>query len=138
MSEFMTFSLQATRIDDSGSLVTSKQTQLVIDTSQSSRPDALNPVELLLASLSACIIKGIDRVAPTLGLSYESVRVELTAHRPVDQARIEDISYLVTLATEADQAKLDLLHKNIMKFGTIYNTVKTGTKLAGQVVSAGY
>ena len=129
----MTFEVTANRIDAAGSLVRSKQSELVIDTGLSGRPDALNPVELLLAALSACIIKGIERVAGTLGIDYDSVSVALTAHRPDDEARIEDITYLITVGTEADQAKLELLHKNLMKFGTIYNTVSQGTRLSGEI-----
>jgi uncharacterized OsmC-like protein len=131
----MTFEVQAKRVDARGSLVSSKEAELVIDTGMSGRPDALNPVELLLAALSACIIKGIERVAGTLGIEYETVNVTLTAHRPVDEARIEDITYVIRIGTEADQAKLELLHKNLMKFGTIYNTVKAGTKLSGAIVA---
>lgn len=129
----LTFEVSAKRTDASGSLVSSKQAELVIDTSMAGRPDALNPVELLLASLSACIIKGIERTAGTLGIDYQSVDVKLTAHRPDDEARIEDITYLITVGTSADQGKLDLLHKNLMKFGTIYNTVKSGTNLSGEI-----
>ena len=129
----MTFELTARRIDEAGSLVHAKQAELVIDTGMSGRPDALNPVELLLASLSACMIKGIERVAATLGVEYDSVNVALTAHRPDDEARIEDITYAIRIGTSADQAKLELLHKNLMKFGTIYNTVKMGTKLSGTI-----
>ncbi len=132
----MTFSLKANRIDATGSMVEAKQTQLVIDTGMVGRPDALNPVELLLAALAACIIKGIERVAPSISLDYEGVQVSLTAHRPVDEARIEDITYAVVVSTTADQNKLDLLHKNLMKHGTIYNTVKSGTKLSGTVTAA--
>lgn len=131
----MTFEVTAQRIDDRGSLVSAKQSELVIDTGMAGRPDALNPVELLLAALSACIIKGIERVAPTLDLNFDSVHVELTAHRPTDEARITDISYLITVGTQADHNKLELLHKNLMKFGTIYNTIKSGTTLTGSIVA---
>ncbi|MEY2694045.1 MAG: hypothetical protein RL142_393 [Actinomycetota bacterium] len=132
-TEMMTFAVTATRRDSSGSTVCSKNAELTIDTSMAGRLDALNPVELLLASLSACLIKGIERVAGTLGIEYESVDVSTTAHRPVDDARIEDINYVVRIETKADQKKLDLLHKNLMKFGTIYNTVKSGTRLSGEI-----
>ena len=133
--EMMNFQVSANRQDASGSTVRSKNAELTIDTSMAGRLDALNPVELLLASLSACLIKGIERVAGTLGIEYQSVEVFLTAHRPVDEARIDDINYVVSIETEADQNKLDLLHKNLMKFGTIYNTVKSGTRLSGELVS---
>ena len=134
-TEMMTFQVSAHRTDASSSKVSSKQVEITIDTSMSGRLDALNPVELLLASLAACIIKGIERVAGTLGIEYETADVSLTAHRPVDEARIDDITYLVTLETNADQNKLDLLHKNLMKFGTIYNTIKIGTNLSGSIVA---
>ncbi len=129
----MTFEVNAKRIDASGSLVSTKDVSMVIATGMVGRSDALNPVELLLASLSACIIKGIERVAGTLGIEYDSVNVALTAHRPDDEARIEDITYVITVGTSADQVKLELLHKNLMKFGTIYNTVKSGTSLKGEI-----
>lgn len=45
----MTFKVSARRIDASGSLVHSKEAELVIDTGMSGRPDALNPVELLMS-----------------------------------------------------------------------------------------
>jgi len=132
-ANMMTFDLSARRIDAAGSLVHSKQAEGVIETGMAGRPDALNPVELLLAALAACIIKGIERVAGTLGIDHTTVDVALTAHRPVDEARIDDISYVVKNGTAAGQDKLDLLHKNLMKFGTIYNTVKSGTTLAGEI-----
>lgn len=132
----MTFQVSATRIDEAGSLVTAKQAELVIDTGMAGRSDALNPVELLLAALSACMIKGIERVGATLGIDYDTVHVALTAHRPEDEARIADISYVITVATDAGQATLDLLHKNLMKFGTIYNTIQAGTELTGTIVAA--
>jgi uncharacterized OsmC-like protein len=131
----MTFQVNAHRLGVEGSMVRSKNAELKIDTSMAGRLDALNPVELLLASLSACLIKGIERVAGTLGIEYESVDVSLTARRPVDDARIEDINYLVRIETEADRNKLDLIHKNLMKFGTIYNTIRSGTTLTGEVVA---
>jgi uncharacterized OsmC-like protein len=135
VSNLMTFEVQANRVDASGSLVTAKETSLVIDTSATGRVDALNPVELLLAALAACLIKGIERVAEPLEFEYRAVRVELKAHRKTDEPVITDVSYVVTIDTEASQAKLDLLHKNLMKFGTIYNTLKAGTELTGTVVA---
>jgi uncharacterized OsmC-like protein len=135
VSSLMTFELQASRLNEQGSLVRAKETSLVIDTSAKGRTDALNPVELLLAALAACLLKGIERVAEPLALDYKGVRVELVAHRKTDEALVSDISYRVLVDTQADQSKLDLLHKNLIKFGTIYNTIKAGTELTGTVVA---
>jgi uncharacterized OsmC-like protein len=105
-----------------------------MDTGMAGRLDAFNPVELLLAALSACMIKGTERVSETLGIEYDSLHVSLSAKRPVDDARIESIDYVITIGTLGDQNKLDLLHKNLMKFGTIYNTIQSGTRLTGQIL----
>jgi uncharacterized OsmC-like protein len=132
----MTFEIQADRLDSSGSRVFTRQAELVIATGMTVRADALNPVELLLAALAACMIKGIERVAETLGVDYDTVHIRLVARRPEDEARIEDVRYEVSLKTSADQGRLDLLHKNLRKFGTIYNTISAGTSLEGTLCAS--
>ena len=39
--------------------------------------DAFNPAELLLASVAACMIKGIERVVPILKFEFRGVAVKL-------------------------------------------------------------
>lgn len=41
------------------------------------------------------------------------------------------IGYEVTIDTDEDDRKLALMHENIKKFGTIYNTVAKGVELNG-------
>lgn len=130
---FMAFSLHAVRQGANGTLAHAQDATVELDTSMAGRPDALNPVELLLASLSACIVKGVERVAPTIGFTFTAMDISMVARRPLDEARIEDIRYTVTFDTDASDELLSLVHKNITKFGTIYNTVKAGTDLSGTV-----
>lgn len=130
----MTFSLTATRTDAHGSVAESKATRLTLDTSMAGRMDALNPIELLLASLAACMIKGIERVAPSLDFDYDSVTVALTAIRPATEPRIEEIAYRLEIGTTENDSRLNVLHKNLQKFGTIYNTVSAGTSVHGELV----
>jgi hypothetical protein len=67
------------RVDASGSLATCKDATLTLDTALAGRRDALNPAELLLAALSACMIKGIERVAPMLKFSLRGVEIRVQA-----------------------------------------------------------
>jgi uncharacterized OsmC-like protein len=127
------FEVQANRVDGSGSTLTSKETTLTLDTSIAGRPDALNPVELLLAAQAACFIKGIERLAPTLNFDYSSVKVMLEADRPEDQARLSEVRYGLIIGTNESDHRLELLHKNLQKQGTIYNTLSAGTNLIGTV-----
>ena len=132
----LSFSLQAKRNNSSGSLVTAKSVELTIDTSLAGRPDALNPVELLLASQAACFIKGIERLAPTLEFDFRGVQVFLEADRPENEARIAQIRYQVVIETNESDQRIALMHKNLQKQGTIYNTLSAGTELVGSVTRA--
>ena len=47
-----------------------------------------------------------------------------------------EIDYVLTVATTESDSKLELLHKNLLKFGTIYNTLKEGTTITGRIERA--
>lgn len=127
------FQVQAHRVDEKGAELTTKETRLTLDTSIAGRVDALNPVEFLLASQAACFIRGIERLAPTLNFDYSGVEVSLEADRPEDQARISQMRYQIQIDTKESDQRLELLHKNLKKQGTIYNTTSAGTELIGTV-----
>ena len=131
------FQIQAHRVNENGSELTAKEAQLTLDTSIAGRVDALNPVELLLAAQAACFIKGIERLAPTLNFEYTGVEVSLEADRPEDQARISQLRYQIRIDTKESDQRLELLHKNLKKQGTIYNTISAGTELIGNVIRSG-
>ena len=73
----LTYRTSARRVDNHGSVAMAKSASVVLDTDLAGRDDAMNPVELLLAALSACMIKGIERVAPMLHFAFDGVEVEL-------------------------------------------------------------
>lgn len=130
----MNFRVEAQRVDGTESLAITKHAKIVLATGMDPREDAFNPVELLLASLAACIIKGIERVAPTLNFELAGLTVELEAARPDTEARIEWIRYRIVIETLEEDRRLDLLHDNVKKFGTIFNTVSKGTNISGELV----
>jgi len=123
--------VQAYRIDSEGSIAQCKDATVQLDTSVSGRADAFNPVELLLAALSACMIKGVARVAPMLNFDYRNVSVKLRASRQNVPPQIARVEYEILIETEETDHRLNLLHENIRKFGTVSNTVAAGTSLTG-------
>ena len=135
VSEFLTFEVSARRIDAHGSLAIAENAEINMDTAMQKSGEAFNPVELLLAALSACMIKGIDRVVPTLNFQLSGVSVNLKATRPVDEPRISEIEYVITVDSSEELRRIELLHENVMKFGTIFNTVSAGTNLHGVMVA---
>jgi uncharacterized OsmC-like protein len=127
----LNYSVKARRVDDRGSFATTKAAEIVLDTSLAGRVDAFNPAELFLASIGACMIKGIERVAPLLKFDFREVEVKLRATRQDTPPKLVSIDYEIIVDTDEDDRRLELLHSNVRKYGTISNTVSAATKLAG-------
>ena len=127
----MEFSVQARRVDAHGSIAECKDSKLVLDTDLAGRRDALNPAELLLAALAACILKGIERVVPIIKFSLRGVEVRVHGVRQDKPPRMESIDYEIIVDTDESDRQLAVLHDNVKKFGTVFNTVAPGTQLQG-------
>ncbi len=123
--------VRARRIDAHGSVATTTAAEIVLDTDVQGRDDAFNPAELLLASIAACMIKGIERVTPLLQFHLGGVEVSLKAKRQDSPPRINSIDYEILVDTDEDDHRLDLLHTNVRKFGTISNTIAAATEFKG-------
>ena len=125
------YSVDARRIDAHGSVATTKQAEITLDTDVSGRVDAFNPAELFLAAVAACMIKGIERVAPMLKFHLRGVEVKLHGVRQDSPPKLISIDYEIIVDTDEEDHRLDLLHTNVRKFGTISNTVAQATRLEG-------
>ncbi|WP_196258021.1 OsmC family protein [Pelagibacterium limicola] len=127
------YRVSAKRVDDHGSVATTKSAEVLLDTDLEGRQDAFNPVELLLASLSACILKGIERVAPMLKFEFSGVDVSLHAVRQDAPPKLISIDYEIVVETNEPDRRLDLLHTNVRKYGTISNTLADAVALNGAI-----
>ena len=127
------YHVNARRIDSHGSEATTKDATLVLDTDMAGRPDAFNPAEMLLASLAACILKGTERVIPMLKFDLRGIEVALQGVRQDSPPKMISITYEITVDTDETEARLALLHKNLQKYGTIYNTLAGATELSGTI-----
>ena len=127
----MQFHVVSVRQSAHFSLARCKNATVTIDTDLAGNPDAFNPAELLLTALSACIIKGIERVTPILKFQLRGVEVHVHGVRQDVPPKMESITYEVWLDTDESDQRLALLHDNVRKFGTVYNTIAPGTALSG-------
>ncbi|HEY5441131.1 MAG TPA: OsmC family protein [Gemmatimonadaceae bacterium] len=127
----LTFDVAARRLDAHGSVATCKSATIRLDTDLAGTPDAFNPAELLLAALAACMIKGIERIQPMLEFQLRSVEVHVHGVRQDVPPRLEQISYDIVVDSDESEARLALLHVNVRKYGTVFNTVMPGTSLQG-------
>ncbi|MBL8597835.1 MAG: OsmC family protein [Devosia sp.] len=125
------YEVHARRVDAHGSLATTKQAELVIDTDLKGRDDAFNPAELFLASIAACMLKGIERVTPMLKFDLRGVEVRLKAVRQDAPPKITSVDYEIIVDSDESDQRLELLHTNVRKYGTIFNTVAEAAGLSG-------
>lgn len=127
------YRVTASRIDPQVSVAHAKSAQIRLDTGLSGALDAFNPAELLLAAIAACMIKGIERVMPMLDFQLSGVEVSLHALRQDSPPRIVSVDYELVIDTDESDQRLELLHKNVRKYGTISNTVAAAARLEGTI-----
>jgi len=131
------YSVTAERGDAHGSVARCKSATVTLDTDLAGRPDAFNPAELLLAALAACMLKGIERVTPMLQFRLRGARVEVHGVRQDVPPKLASISYEIFIDSDESDQRIDLLHTNVRKYGTVFNTVAPGTELHGTMRRTG-
>lgn len=129
----LTYDVAARRLDSHGSVANAKDAEITLDTDVAGRADAFNPAELLLASIAACMIKGAERVAPMIQFDLRGMEVRLHGVRQDAPPKMIRIDYEIIVDTPETDQRLDLLHKNIRKYGTVSNTIAAATELSGVI-----
>ena len=82
MAPMLEYRVSARRIDAHGSVASTKDAEIVLDTDINGRPDAFNPAELFLAAIAACMIKGITGASIScISTSESSVRSRILQQR---------------------------------------------------------
>lgn len=136
MTPLLEYTVSARRVSSTEGRAACKQAELLIDTALAGRVDAFNPAELLLASIAACMLKGIERVSPMLDFSLRGVSVELHGIRQDKAPKMVRVEYEIVIDTDEPERRIELLHENVRKFGTISNTVAAACVLEGRMIRA--
>lgn len=110
------------------------QSQISFDAT-SGRDEVLpNPAELLLTSVASCILKNVQRYSEILKIPYRSAKITVNGVRNDSPPFMKEITYKLYVDTDADDRKMANWHKNILKFGTISNTVAKATNFKGEMI----
>lgn len=91
------------------------------------------PADILSAALCACILKNGERFSQMLSFQYESASVEVVAEREEPPPRIVRMRYQLRVVTSEPAPRVELLHRNIRKFGTVANTLGAASDLSGTI-----
>jgi uncharacterized OsmC-like protein len=93
------------------------------------------PADLLAAALAACLLKNVERFSRLLPFRYEHAHVRVEIERQEPPPRIARARYTLRISTSEPQHRVQLLHRNIQRFGTITNTLAAACRLDGTIAA---
>lgn len=129
----MTYSITSNSVSKKKGSSTINQTKINFGTTSDSSGILANPAELFLASFSACILKNVERFSEILNFDYSKAQIIVNAIRLEKPPRIDQIEYVLEIYSKDSTLNIDLLKKNIEKFGTIFNTVQYSCCIKGEI-----
>ncbi len=110
-----------------------KETKVEFGTTPESSEILASPAELFLSLFSACIIKNVERFSMLMNFEYSKAEITVEAIRKEKPPRMDEIKYVLKVYSKDDKLNVNLLKRNIEKFGTIFNTVKSSCSIKGVI-----
>ena len=129
----MKYSIKASSISRGDASVKIKQSKINFGITLDSSDTLANPAELFLASFSACILKNVERFSSMMNFEYSHTELIVNATRLEKPPRMDEINYELIIYSKDSNLNIDLLKRNIEKFGTIFNTVQSSCSITGEV-----
>lgn len=130
----MQYSIKASSISNSNASVKIKDSDIAFGITSQTEEQLPNPAELFLGSFSACLLKNVERFSHFMKFTYSKAELVVHATRLEKPPRMDELQYELRIYSLDDTINVDLLKKNIEKFGTIFNTVKASCSVEGEVI----
>jgi len=129
----MNYQIKASSLSNEDAIIHIKASDIDFGTTSKTTEVLPNPAELFLGSFAACMLKNVERFSTMMKFSYIKTTLNVSATRLDNPPRMENINYDLTIYTKDDKLNVELLKKNIEKFGTIYNTIKLSCSISGTI-----
>jgi uncharacterized OsmC-like protein len=130
----LTYTVDAGRADPGLSIAWTRGAEIRVDTGVDLADDLFSPADLLGAAFAACMLKSVERFSHILPFRYEGATVQVSLEREDRPPRISKIRYELRLVTDEPEQRVRLLERNLVQFGTIYNTLSHACDVSGEVV----
>lgn len=115
--------------------IRTKRTVVLFDSSPRQGDELPGPADLVTAAFAACIIKNVERMSEILPFAYRSATVEVHAERQDRPPKITRIRYAIEIDTDEPEHRVELLHRNIERHGTIFNTLASACDVSGTIAT---
>jgi len=129
----MNYSIQSESVANNEGIIFIKASKIDFGTTPKAEETLPNPAELFLGAFASCILKNVERFSKLMHFNYEKAVLSVKATRLEHPPRMEHLSYKLLIYSQDEKLNLNLLQKNIEKFGTIFNTVKQSCSISGEV-----
>jgi uncharacterized OsmC-like protein len=77
----------------------------------------------------------VERFSGMMPFTFSNATIQVEAEREGPPPRIARIRYVLTIHTDEPERRVDLLHRNIARYGTIYNTLAATSDVTGEIVA---
>lgn len=114
---------------------TCREASLAFDTSAGQSASLMGPADLLATAFAACVLKNVERFARLLPFTYHTASIRVTLERQDHPPRITSVQYELRLVTPESPHRVDLLQRNLTKYGTIYNTLAAACPVTGTIIA---
>ena len=133
----MRYEVEARITGPGRSEVACKQSRIAFDSSPEQSEELPGPAELLAGAFAACLLKNVERFAEILPFRHAGASVRVVVEREDAPPRFARLRYELRVITDEDPARVELLHQNLQKFGTVYNTLASACEISGDLIAEG-
>lgn len=99
----------------------------------SSEPSPLpGPAHLLAAAFAGCLLKNFEQSAAFLRFRYANASVRATLERRGSSPSFSRLEYVLELETEEPPARLELVHRNALRYGPVVSTLAKACTVEGE------
>ena len=134
-AQHTTYTVDARLLGDGRAEAEAKRATIAFDAAPAGGDELPGPAELLATAFAACLLKNVERFSAMLSFQQSGARVHVTATRQSSPPRFTAVDYELRLVTGESDARLDLLHRNLRRHGTVYNTLAAVCAVDGTVVA---
>ena len=131
----LTYVVDAGRAEAGVAVAWTRGAEIRVDTGVALSDDLFGPADLLGTAFAACLLKNVERFSHLLPFRYQAASVHVTLEREQRPPRISRIRYELRLVTDEPPQRVKLLERNLVQFGTIYNTLSRACDVSGEVVA---
>jgi uncharacterized OsmC-like protein len=116
-------------------VATARRRTIDFDASTEQSDTLPGPADLLIAAFAACVRKNVERFAQILPFAYQRASIHVEADRQDAPPRTIAVRYRLRVVTDEPPQRVELLHRNIRRYGTIFNTLAAVCDVTGEIAA---